>query len=241
MSWLRSKDSRRDSVIASPNIWKWPDIYEVENHAQDAGDAIWSELSAIAPWIGRDVVDVGCGTGFHLPRFAETARSVIGVEPHSPLLGHARNRVLEFDHVNVLQGEAARLPLESRSADLLHARTAYFFGPGCEPGIREALRVLRHGGILAIVDLDATAFPYGTWMRDDLPKYQPLLVEDFFRRQGFSLRRVDTRWVFPTRALLDEVLAIEFSPRVAARARRETTGVTLDVRYRIHWLRNTLS
>ena len=28
---------------------------------------------ARADWSGRDVLDIGCGTGFHLPRFAATA------------------------------------------------------------------------------------------------------------------------------------------------------------------------
>ena len=37
-------------------------------------------------WAGRSVLDLGCGTGFHLPRFAATAASVIGVEPHPDLV-----------------------------------------------------------------------------------------------------------------------------------------------------------
>jgi hypothetical protein len=31
------------------------------------------ELRELAPWSGRDVVELGCGTGFWLPRYARTA------------------------------------------------------------------------------------------------------------------------------------------------------------------------
>lgn len=239
MAWFRQRTER--PVIVSPNIWNWPDIYEVENDAQDADGAIWAVLSEVAPWSGRDVVDVGCGTGFHLPHFARTAESVLGVEPHAPLAERARLRVSLLRNAAVAEGTAAQLPLGAESVDLVHARTAYFFGPGCEPGITEALRVLRPGGVLAIVDLDATAHPYGAWMRADLPRYRPLVVEDFFRRRGFGMRKVDTRWIFRNRRDLESVLRIEFSRRVADRACRETAGLTLDVRYRVHYLSKTLA
>jgi predicted RNA methylase len=41
-------------------------------------------MASIADWSSRDVLDLGCGSGFHLPRFATTARHVLGVEPHPP-------------------------------------------------------------------------------------------------------------------------------------------------------------
>ena len=61
--------------MPSPNIWNWPEVYEQENRAQDATGALWAALSAECPWDGADVLDVGCGDGFHLPRFAATART----------------------------------------------------------------------------------------------------------------------------------------------------------------------
>jgi len=221
-----------DPVVPSPNIWNWPDVYERENRAQDADGAIWAVLRETVPWTGRDVLDVGCGDGFHLPVFAAEAASVTGVEPHGPLVERARERVA--GRAQVYRAGAAALPLPDASVDLVHARTAYFFGPGCEPGLAEAQRVLRPGGAMAIVDLDATVAPYGRWMRADLPRYDPARVEAFFAGAGFSLRRVATVWRFPDRATLEEVLRIEFSRDVAARAIAETAGLALPVGYRLH-------
>lgn len=216
-------------VIPSPNVWNWPEVYALENAAQDVDGAVWAALREDAPWEGADVVDVGCGDGYHLPVFADGAASVVGVEPHPPLVARARARGFR-----VLQAGAAALPLPDASVDLVHARTAYFFGPGCEPGLAEARRVLRPGGALAIVDLDATVGPYGGWMRADIPHYDPVRAERFFARQGFSTRRIATRWVFEDRATLEAVLRIEFSAAVAERALAETRGVEIPVGYRLH-------
>jgi len=215
--------------IPSPNIWHWPDVYAVENAAQDVDGAIWTALRELAPFAGRDVVDVGCGEGFHLPVFAAEAASVVGVEPHPPLVRRARARGLD-----VREGSAERLPLADASVDVVHARTAYFFGPGCEPGLAEAERVMRPGGVLVVVDLDATVPPYGEWMRADLPRYDPLAAERFFARQGFTMQRIRTTWRFPDRRTCEKVLRIEFSAAVAERAIAAVDGVELPVGYRLH-------
>jgi SAM-dependent methyltransferase len=240
---------RKADVLPSPNIWYYPEAYEVENRAQDVDGAIWDALRTEYDWTGRDILDVGCGDGFHLPRFAETARSVLGVEPHEPLARRARQRVEVLPMVSVRTGSAQRLPVDDGSVDLVHARTAYFFGPGCEPGLRETDRVLRPGGVLIIVDLDVSSEPYGGWMRADLPDYDPPRVDKFFADAGFTCRRVETRWRFDDNASMASVLKIEFSAKVAERAIAEVSrdneirsrfgdgdgdGVTLPVGYRVH-------
>ena len=235
-----SRRTAGPAAIPSPNIWRWPDVYEAENRAQDADGAIWAALREAVPWAGRDVVDVGCGDGFHQPMFVG-ARAGTGVEPHPPLVARARERVAGRPGIRVLEGGAAALPLPDASVDVVHARTAYFFGRGCEPGLAEAQRVLRPGGAVAVVDLDATAPPYGTWMRADLPRYDPAAVERFFADQGFSLRRIATVWRFPDAATRDAVLRIEFGRAVAERAIATTVGLDIPVGYRLHVRRTGLA
>lgn len=221
-------------TIPSPNIWHWPRLYEAENDAQDVDGKIPAALHRIAPWDGRTIVDVGCGTGYHLPSFAERASRVVGVEPHAPLLRAARERTASLANVDIQYGHAEALPLEDASVDIVHARTAYFFGVGCGPGITEAMRVLRPEGSLVVVDLDVSASPYGDWMRADLPRYNAAAVEAFFVAQGFELERVDTVWRFEDRGTLRDVLGIEFTQRTATRAARSIPGLDIDVRYRLH-------
>jgi len=207
---------------------RWAEVYDDDGNPLIALEE--PEVDQLLGDIGGlDVVDVGCGDGFHLPHFAEEARSVVGVEPHPPLVERARRRGYE-----VLRGGAEALPLPDACADVVHARTAYFFGEGCEPGLAEADRVLRPGGVLAIVDLDFTVPPYGDWLRADLPRYDPAAVERFFARQGFTQERVTSTWRFPDRETLEDVLRIEFAPAPATRAIAETTGLSVPVGYRLH-------
>lgn len=225
---------RSVTPIPSPNIWHWPDVYEVENRAQDVDGAIWTAMCAAVDWADRDVVDVGCGAGFHLPEFARTARRVVGVEPHTPLVRLAQDRTRDDAKIDVVAGSAESTGLADSSVDVVHARTAYFFGKGCGRGIAEAMRILRPGGALVIVDLDVGASPYGDWMRADLPKYDPAAVEAFFEAQGFSLSRADTRWEFRNRDDMRKVLGIEFTEKTAARAFSSVSGLSFPVRYRVH-------
>ena len=241
MRWFSRGPAKSEEVVPSPNIWYHQQVYALENRAQDVDGDIWRALREEADWSGRDVLDLGCGDGYHLPVFAAAARSVLGVEPHPPLARDAERRVRDLGNVRVRIGRAQQVPADDASVDVVHARTAYFFGPGCEPGLLEAERVLRPGGTTVIVDLDVASEPYGGWMRADLPHYDPPAVERFFAAQGFTCRRVSTRWRFPDFAAAESVLKIEFSARVAERAiaevRRLNPGsgeVTLPVGYRVH-------
>lgn len=220
--------SLAEGARPSPNIWNDPAAYEVENRAVDRADLLGALICSLAPWRGRDVLDIGCGTGFHLPLFAADARRVIGVEPHEALAAIARRRCRRLPGVSVLQASATDLPLPDSSVEVMHARWAYFFGPGCEPGLAELDRVMRPGGHAVVIDNDATRSTFGAWFREGYPEVDPATVERFWQAQGWDRHRLDIAWDFEHRADLETVVRIEFFPELADRILAGHEGTHVD-------------
>lgn len=219
-------------MIPSPNIWRHTATYEVENHAVDPHGRLEAEMtSLLGPrgWAGRQVLDLGCGSGFHLQRFAELGASVTGVEPHPDLVALARRRVRPVVGVRVLQGTAQSLPLPDASVDVVHARWAYFFGPGCEPGLAELDRVVRRGGTAFVIDNDASRSTFGSWFRLGNPHLATAeIVERFWSTRGWTRTPVDMGWSFHSRGDLEAVVRIEFSAEVADAILADHTGTEVD-------------
>jgi SAM-dependent methyltransferase len=169
--------------VFAPNIGGHPGIYEIENRAIDPGGHVLAAMRRLAPWDGRTLVDLGCGTGFWLTGYARDAAKVIGIEPDPALRARAASRTCGLPAVEVLPGSAEHLPLADRSVDVAHARFAYFLAPGTgggrsrppggasgsrpaggagagrgtgggDAGLAEVLRVLAPGGSLIVVDND---------------------------------------------------------------------------------------
>lgn len=219
----------------SPNIWNTPATYEIENRAVDPDGRISAAMQDVASWAGRTVLDVGCGTGFHLPWFASSAASVVGVEPHPDLVALARRRTRRLPNVAVHQGTAQALPLPDSSVDVVHARWAYFFGPGCEPGLAELQRVVRRGGTAFVIDNDPTRSTFGAWFRRGYPEVDPPSVERFWSTRGWSRTPVDMRWSFSSRADLESVVRIEFTPEVADEVLAGHEGTEVDYAVNLWW------
>lgn len=221
----------------SPNIWHHTATYEIENRAVDPDGALAAAMLAVDDWAGRTVLDVGCGTGFHLPWFAERAGAVIGVEPHGDLVALARRRTRRLPTVTVHQGAAQSLPLPDASVDIVHARWAYFFGPGAEPGLAELDRVVRRGGTAYVIDNDATRSTFGSWFRRGYPEVDPAAVERFWSVRGWTRVPVEMRWSFGSRADLEAVVRIEFARDVADEVLAGHTGTEVDYAVNLWWKR----
>ena len=232
-----SRPAVADGARPSPNIWHHTATYEVENRAVDPDARIEAAMRAVDPWDGRTVLDVGCGTGFHLPWLARTAADVIGVEPHGDLVALARRRTRRLPTVTLAQGTAQSLPLPDASVDVVHARWAYFFGPGCEPGLAELARVVRRGGTAFVIDNDPTRSTFGRWFRRDHPDLDPAAVERFWSGHGWTRTPIDMRWSFSSRADLESVVRIELTPETADDALATHEGTEVDYAVNLWWRR----
>jgi SAM-dependent methyltransferase len=225
----------------SPNIWSSPGVYETLNRAADPEGLVPAAMrNLLAGGMPDLLVDVGCGSGFHLPALAGLARRVLGVEPHAALADAARRRVERArlaDSVRVDQGLAQHLPLDSGRADVVFSHWAYFFGPGSEPGLAEVERVLRPGGLQVVVDLDVTSGTgYAAWFAR-AQSVDPCAIERFFHDRGFGVQRLAVTWSFAHRRDLEAVLAIEFPPQIARAALEQTVGSRIAVPTVLRWRR----
>lgn len=209
-------------AIPSPNIWGDPQVYETHNRAMDRAGVIDAAMRAlvgrVSPdgWRGLDVVELGCGSGFHLPRLVAAGARVVGVEPHAPLVDLARRRITGMPSASVTLAGAADTGLPEASVDVAIARWAYFFGPGCEPGLAELARIVRPGGIAMVLDNDATRSTFGGWFARAWPDYDAAAVHRFWVRQGWRREPLLVEWAFDSRADFEAVLGWEFEPRYAA-------------------------
>ena len=223
----------------APNIGGHPDFYEIENRALDPGGHVLAAMRRLAPWDGRRIVDLGCGTGFWLAGYARDAARVIGIEPDPALRARAANRICGLANAEVVPGSAERLPLANRSVDLVHARFTYFLSPGIvgggdaagvdggkpggapgDVGLAEVMRVLTPGGSLIVVDNDYRWGQFADLLAagSSVPPQRTARATDtWWRERGATRHEVRSRWSFDRRADLAAVLNIEV-PATVARA-----------------------
>jgi ubiquinone/menaquinone biosynthesis C-methylase UbiE len=90
---------------------------------------------------GRDVLEVGCGTGLILERVAGFARSARGIDLSAGMLNKAVHRGLA-----VAQASATELPIADASVDVAYSFKVLAHIPDIAGAMREMARVVRPGG-----------------------------------------------------------------------------------------------
>jgi ubiquinone/menaquinone biosynthesis C-methylase UbiE len=90
---------------------------------------------------GKDVLEVGCGTGLILGRVAELARRAVGIDLSGGMLAKAAERGLE-----VAQGSATELPLGDATVDVAYSFKVLAHVEDITTAMAEMARVVRPGG-----------------------------------------------------------------------------------------------
>jgi ubiquinone/menaquinone biosynthesis C-methylase UbiE len=90
---------------------------------------------------GKDVLEVGCGTGLILDRVARFASRAHGIDLSGGMLAHAAARGLA-----VAQASATALPIATASVDVAYSFKVLAHIPDIAGTLREMARVVRPGG-----------------------------------------------------------------------------------------------
>ena len=98
------------------------------------------------------VVDIGCGTGLSTRIWSERANQVIGVDPSTDMLDHARE-VPTPENVSYRKGLSNQTGLPDGCADIVTcSQSLHWMEP--DTTFAEAHRLLRTGGAFAAYDYD---------------------------------------------------------------------------------------
>lgn len=134
-----------------------------------AGAGEWPAFKRMLPeFFGRDVLDLGCGYGWHCAYAAsQGARSVLGIDSSERMLAEARRRhacdAVEYRHVAL---EEYDYPPES--FDMVLSSLALHYVEDICGVFRGVFRTLRHGGVFVFSVEHPVFTAYGTqeWMLD---------------------------------------------------------------------------
>jgi ubiquinone/menaquinone biosynthesis C-methylase UbiE len=100
---------------------------------------------------GRRVLDVGCGAGVDLMRFAAAGARATGVDVASSSIALARRYFDQKNQrANLLVADGERLPFADNAFDLVYAHGVVQYTPGDRRLVGEARRVLKPGGELIL-------------------------------------------------------------------------------------------
>jgi len=171
-----------------------------EERRQGTHEALRGLLSDESP---RRVLEIGCGTCHWLEGLGtkNLSPTLIGVDLSIEMLKHAENS----EGLLLSQGKAEALPFMDESIDFAYCVNALHHFVDKRAFIREALRILIPGGVLAIIGMDPSDrrnqwyiydFFEGTFSRDIQRFPTWTQVELWLKNAGFiNLKRTDVAFI----------------------------------------------
>jgi ubiquinone/menaquinone biosynthesis C-methylase UbiE len=116
-------------------------------------DELSEKLAAFVEPAGDErVLDVGAGTAPLAFALSKRVREVVALELVPELLAQAKTHLDEYPNVELVEGDAAKLPFGIGEFDLVCERAVLHHVPRPELVVAEMARVTRRGGRLLVID-----------------------------------------------------------------------------------------
>jgi|688.fasta_scaffold490282_1 ubiquinone/menaquinone biosynthesis C-methylase UbiE len=111
---------------------------------------------------GNSIVDIGCGpgviTGF-LAEEVDESGLVLGIEKNERLVNVAKTRNAKYNQVQIINSDACDLTeVKDNSFDFAYTRFVLQHLPDPSKLLTEAIRILKPGGKLIVMDVDDSLF-----------------------------------------------------------------------------------
>ncbi|MDJ0711369.1 MAG: class I SAM-dependent methyltransferase [Woeseiaceae bacterium] len=100
---------------------------------------------------GNDLLEVGYGSGVFFPELLKTCKNIAGIDPH-PMTAEVTESIAKADiSADLRSGSVTDMPFADDSFDVVVAISALEYVDDIDTACREIIRVMRPGGIVALV------------------------------------------------------------------------------------------
>lgn len=137
-----------------------PELLGYLDHAHAGLTAAKARLRAgldVRP--GERALDLGCGAGHELVALEHAGAHAVGVDPSAAMVGASARRLVDGGlPVRLAQADGARLPFADATFDVCRIERVLQHVEDPTVVVREAVRVLRPGGRLGVLEPDWASF-----------------------------------------------------------------------------------
>ena len=140
-----------------------PEFYQIYDSLREMNEPpdFAKTLHEYERFLGKRVLEVGCGNGYTLGKFAQAGAEVYGIDVTETAVDISRKR-FEYQKLkgNFIVGNAENLPYETNFFDCVCSMGVLHHVPDTEKAVAEIYRCLKPGGRLMVMVYHRDSIPY---------------------------------------------------------------------------------
>jgi len=209
-------DRARCEALVRARAAGWPDAVAGEMERHYSPGRTWEAMAQAFLGLMRlgDVLDAGAGDGTIAGLLAPRARRITCLDRNARMVAAARGRLAKMPNVDVVRADVSAVPAADAAFDevlLLNVLTSVE-APAL--ALAEAARVLRPGGRLVLVTLDAHAHASVTAAYGHVHAgFRPAAVRGMLTRAGLAVERCEVSSRERRQPHFQVVTAFAYKPR----------------------------